>query len=108
MFSSNVQPIDHLMDYMAQQFWTMRQSNGCSTPTLRSSVAKQWIERTCSNDEEESQIQHFQCSAQLLTYHLFITYMYCVLVDFHVSNNTSVQTGPDLGKGIVGTSPGPS
>jgi len=31
----------------------MRQSIGCSTPAPRSSAAKQWIERTRSNDEEE-------------------------------------------------------
>jgi len=30
----------------------MRQFNGCSTPAPRSSTAKQWIERTRSNDEE--------------------------------------------------------
>jgi len=36
MLSSNVQPTDLLMDGTAWQFWTMRQSNGCSTPAPRS------------------------------------------------------------------------
>ena len=33
-----------LMECMAWRFWTMRQSNGCSTPALRSSAANQWLE----------------------------------------------------------------
>jgi len=45
MLSSNVQPIDLLMHYTAWRFWTMRQPNGCSTPALRSSAAKQWFEQ---------------------------------------------------------------
>jgi len=45
MLSSNVQSIDLLMDCMAWRFWTMRQSNGCSTPAPRSSAAKQWFEQ---------------------------------------------------------------
>jgi len=32
----------------------MRQSNGCSAPDPKSSAAKQWTERTGSNDEEEA------------------------------------------------------
>jgi len=32
MLSSNVQPVDLLMDCTAWRLWTMRQSNGCSTP----------------------------------------------------------------------------
>jgi len=44
MLSSNVQSIDHLMDCTAWRFWTMRQSNGCSTPAPRSRAAKQWFE----------------------------------------------------------------
>ena len=40
--SSNVQSIDLHMDCMAWRLWTMRQSNGCSTPALRSSAAK-WL-----------------------------------------------------------------
>jgi len=43
MLSSNVQPIDLLMDCMAWRLWTMRQSNGCSTPAPRSGAAKQWF-----------------------------------------------------------------
>ena len=39
MLSSNVQSIDLLMDCMAWRFWTIRQSNGCSTPAPRSSAA---------------------------------------------------------------------
>jgi len=42
--SSNVQSIDLLMDRMAWRFWTMRQSNGCSTPATRSRAIKQWLE----------------------------------------------------------------
>jgi len=44
MFSSSVQSIDLRMDCTAWRFWTMRQSNGCSTSAPRSSAAKQWIE----------------------------------------------------------------
>ena len=44
MLTSNVQSIDLLMDCMARWFWTMRQSNGCSTSAPRASAAKQWIE----------------------------------------------------------------
>ena len=40
----NVQSIDLLMDSMAWRFWTMRHSNGCSTPAQRSSAVKQWFE----------------------------------------------------------------
>jgi len=36
MLSSNVQSIDLLMDCTAWRCWTMRQSNGCSTPVPRS------------------------------------------------------------------------
>jgi len=43
MLSSNVQSINFPMDCMAWRFSTMRQSNGCSTPALRSSAAKQWF-----------------------------------------------------------------
>ena len=43
MLSSNVQSIDLRMDCMAWRFWTMRQPNGCSTPSPRSSSAKQWF-----------------------------------------------------------------
>ena len=46
MLSSNVPPTDLIMywrDCTAWQFWTMRQSNGFSTPAPRSSAAKQWI-----------------------------------------------------------------
>jgi len=39
ILSSNIQPIDLPMDCMAWRFWTMRQSNGCSTPAPRSSTA---------------------------------------------------------------------
>jgi len=45
MLSSNVHSIDLLMDCTAWWFWTMRQSNGCSTPSMRSSAAKQWLEQ---------------------------------------------------------------
>ena len=53
MLSSNVQQTD-LMDCTAWHLWAMRQSNRCSTPAPRSRTAKQWIEKTGSNDEEES------------------------------------------------------
>ena len=43
MLSSNVQSNDLLMDCTGWQFWTMRQSNGCSTLAPRSSAAKQWF-----------------------------------------------------------------
>jgi len=45
MFSSNVQFIDLLMDCTVWRFWTMRQSNGCSTSAPRSSAAMQWLEK---------------------------------------------------------------
>ena len=44
MLSSNVQSTDLLIDCMAWRLWTMRQSNGCSTPAPKSSAVKQWIE----------------------------------------------------------------
>jgi len=44
MLSSNVQSTDLLMDCTAWRFWSMRQSNVCSTPAPKSSAAKQWIE----------------------------------------------------------------
>jgi len=44
MLSTNVQSIDLPMNCTALRFWTMRQSNGCSTPAPRSSAAKQWLE----------------------------------------------------------------
>ena len=40
MSFSNVQSIDPSPDYTGWRFWTMRQSIGCSTLALRSSVAK--------------------------------------------------------------------
>ena len=52
MLSSNVQSIDLPMDCTAWRFWTMRQSNGCSTLAARSNAAKQWFGRTGSNDDE--------------------------------------------------------
>ena len=52
MLSSNVQSIDLPMDCTAWRFRMMGQSNGCSTPAPRSNTAKQWIERTGSNDEK--------------------------------------------------------
>jgi len=45
MLSSNVQSINLPMDCTAWPFWTMRQSNSCSTPAPRSSVGKQWFEQ---------------------------------------------------------------
>ena len=42
--SSNVQSTDLPMDCMAWRFWTMRQSNGCSTSAPRSSAVKQWFQ----------------------------------------------------------------
>ena len=45
MLSSNVQSIDLPMDCTAWRFWTMWQSNGCSTSTSRTSAAKQWLEQ---------------------------------------------------------------
>ena len=37
----------------AWRFWTLRQSNGCSTPAPTSSAAKQWTATTRSNYEED-------------------------------------------------------
>ena len=45
MLSFNVQSNNHLRDCTARQFWTMRQSNGCSTPAPRSSTVKQWFDQ---------------------------------------------------------------
>jgi len=36
--------VQSIMDWTAWRFWTMRQSNGCSTPALRSSAAK-WLQK---------------------------------------------------------------
>ena len=43
---------------MTRRFWVMRQMNGCSTPALRSSAAKQWIERTGSYDNDDYGQKH--------------------------------------------------
>jgi len=43
ILSSNVQSINFPMDCTGWPFWTMRQSNSCSTPAPQSSVAKQWL-----------------------------------------------------------------
>jgi len=39
------QSIDLPMDCIAWRCWTLRQLNGCSTPVLRSSAAKQWFQQ---------------------------------------------------------------
>ena len=54
MLSSNVQSIDLPIDYMAWRFWTMRQTNGCSTPALRSSAAKQWFEQLAPKKKKKN------------------------------------------------------
>jgi len=40
-----LQCIDLPTDCTAWRLWTVRQSNGCSTPAPRSSAAKQWFEQ---------------------------------------------------------------
>ena len=55
--SSNVQCIN-LMDCMAWWFWTMRQSNGCSTSAPRSSAAKQWFEQLAQKKKNTVLIFH--------------------------------------------------
>ena len=50
--SSNVQSIDLLMDRTAWRFWTLRQSNGCSTPVPRSRAAKQWLEQVAQKKKK--------------------------------------------------------
>jgi len=52
MLFFTVLSIDLLMDCTAWRFWMMQQSNGCSTPAPRFSVAKQWFERTSIYDKE--------------------------------------------------------
>jgi len=64
MLSSNVQSIYLPMDCTAWQFWTMRQSNGCSTPAPRSSVAK-WTVTTRSNEDRFPAAVRFQCRTSL-------------------------------------------
>jgi len=54
MLSSNVKSIDLLMDCTAWRLWTMRQSNGCSTPAPRSSG--QVVDRTTDSKEEAHNI----------------------------------------------------
>jgi len=58
MLFSNVQPIDLSMDCIAWQFWTMRQSNGCSTPAPRSSVTKQCFNQLAQNTKKIFLRQH--------------------------------------------------
>ena len=53
MLYFTVQSIDLSMECVAWRFWMTRQSNGCSTPSPRSSVVYQWIERTHPNNEED-------------------------------------------------------
>ena len=53
MLSSNIQSIDLLMDCTAWRLWTIRQSNGCSTPASRFSAAKRWAATTRSNDKQD-------------------------------------------------------
>jgi len=49
----NVLSIDLPTDCMAWWCWTMRQSNCCSTPALRSCVAMQWLEKLAQKKENE-------------------------------------------------------
>ena len=58
MLSSNVQFIDPLIDSTAWRFWTMRQSNGCSTPAARSNEVKQWLEELVQKMKKKKR----QCS----------------------------------------------
>ena len=60
MFSSKVQSNDLLMEGTAWLFWTMRHSNGYSTPDSRSSVAKQRNETTRSKDEDMRKLESSQ------------------------------------------------
>ena len=45
MLSYNVHSIYLPMDCMAWRFWTIRQTNDCSTPAPRSGAAKQWFQQ---------------------------------------------------------------
>ena len=42
------------MDCMAWRFWTIRQSNGCSTPVPKSSAAKQWIKEKLAQEKKKT------------------------------------------------------
>jgi len=52
MLSSNIQPINLPMDCMDWRLWTMRQSNGCSTPAPRSCVTKQCFKQLAQNTKK--------------------------------------------------------
>jgi len=52
MSSFNVQSIDLPTDCTAWRFWTMRQTNGCSTPSPKSSAGKQWIKEELAQTKE--------------------------------------------------------
>ena len=56
MLSSNVQSIGLPMDCTAWRFWIMRQPNGCSTPTPKSSAAKQWIKEELAQKKSLAQM----------------------------------------------------
>jgi len=51
-YGTEKQTVDLPMISTARRFWLMRQLNGCSTPAPRSSAAKQWIDRSGSNDND--------------------------------------------------------
>ena len=53
--SANVQSIDLLMDCTAWRFWTMRQSNGCSTPAPTSSATKQMFEELAQKMQKKTE-----------------------------------------------------
>jgi len=57
MFSPNVQSTDLLMDCTTWRFWTMRQSNGCSTLAPRSSAPKQWFDEQ-AQQKKKTRPQH--------------------------------------------------
>jgi len=41
-------------DCMAWRFWTMKQSNGCSTPSPRFSAAKQWFKQLAQKTKKKN------------------------------------------------------
>jgi len=58
MLSSYVKSIDLPINCMAWRFWTMRQSNGCSTSAPRSSAAKKWLEELAQKMNEKVPVRH--------------------------------------------------
>ena len=89
MLPSNVQSTDLPMDCMDWRLWVMRQSISCSTPAPGSIAAKQWTERTGSNDDDNEQLVLAYCR------HSYLNQPRCaVFICVEQTNNKNLRFFP--------------